>query len=725
MPILARHAVSLSVAFVLGLVLSYFVGQAIYQRAQLNKLSSPDQATFERGVGHVVTNAGGSEAVTDRALEAVRTIDPQRAADVLLAIVQSHANREVGEGPSIPDRVIAEIPTLMQRLKPVQAVGLYDGLIQIKGINPVTTAESLLDSIKPGDDAELLLVVELLDTRLLWSKQWAPLDLWVRWLSVLAESGSELTQFNTAKRLGDLPGEADDPRIIRALSTLSASTYDTVRNRVLYEVAGYAAIAEDPTGYEQIIFALGGDANKHIARRAWMTVGHLNPFSGFAVNWKNADPFVAEAMLWAAVKTNPENPKPALQAINSAPNAPGALLALSQSTRYTFSDLATMEGVELPYRTSMETDLHAIAVWRRLLALNPHTPDPEHWYIETTSFANSLHDFHEKYGSPTSLEIDARYRVPFYLAASYRLNADYGPTGFQLSESESTAASLAAVEGRLLRPFGQETATDTGQPMISKLVNASYGKGSDDLLELVGQLPLNESTLLDLFTLALSHADQEVVDRFIRSSHPQMLTMAAIASAMKGYKPRLIHGINADFIRKHPELGIDQIRGMTDPELSELGLSRVDALPALLEAARLAPPTANRSAEAKMLRLALWLRGDLAEGFTPTAEAMLYDKDLPTSTVLMCLLYMKRPVALDYLFADLVTPRPDPQKLLIQERYWHVFRRFVDTSGLTLWLWGDPGAQAFQLEAMRQWYAVNRWKIKRGDWPTPDTTPGR
>ena len=150
---------------------------------------------------------------------------------------------------------------------------------------------------------------------------------------------------------------------------------------------------------------------------------------------------------------------------------------------------------------------------------------------------------------------------------------------------------------------------------------------------------------------------------------------------------------------------------MTDAELSDLGLSRIDALPALLDAASSAPPSANRSAETKLLKLALWMRGDLGDDFTSAAEAMLFDDELPTSTVLMCLLHMKRPIALDYLFGDLVTPRPDLHKLLIQERYWHVFRRFIDTSELTLWLWGDPEAQAFQLEAMKQWYAANRWKI--------------
>ncbi|MEO0477722.1 MAG: hypothetical protein AAF085_17390, partial [Planctomycetota bacterium] len=131
---------------------------------------------------------------------------------------------------------------------------------------------------------------------------------------------------------------------------------------------------------------------------------------------------------------------------------------------------------------------------------------------------------------------------------------------------------------------------------------------------------------------------------------------------------------------------------------------------------------ANREVEAKLLQLALWMRGDLGEEFDATAEAMLLDKDLPTSTILLALLHKKRPAALEYLFGDYTTDRLNLNQLFIQQRYWHVFRRFVDTSDLTLWLWGDPEAQAFQLEAMRQWYAVNRWKIDRGWWPEPQST---
>ena len=524
----------------------------------------------------------------------------QRAADLLLAIAQSHASRKDVDEPTIPDAVKGAIAPLMQRLEPTQAIGLYDGLIQIKGINPITTAESLLNSLKPKDNAELLAVVDLLDTRLLWSRKWAPLDLWVRWLGVLSTSQSELTQAQTAKRLGELPEAVNDKRISEALTTLSQSDYDTVRNIVLKAVAGYAALAKDSTDYEQLIFKLGSDANKIIARRAWMIIGHLKPRSGFAVNWQNADPFVAKAMLWAAALTNPENPEAIWQAYDNEATRRLSLQAMSR-----FHDDASIQ---------------------RFHRAIPPIRDEQ-------------------------IDIDPD-RVIEYLS---------------ITDAPANVIEIACVS---LRSNGRDSIT--------------------------------------------------LIEQLVRMSQPQPRVLGALLAAMNGAKPTLITGDFKTLLEKSPDTSAQALHAMTDNELSQLGLSRVDALSALLEAAQSAPLSANRSTEAKLLQLALWMRGDLGDDFTPTAEGMLFDEDVPTSSVLMCLLYKQRPAALDYLFGDLATSRPDLYKLFIQERFWHVFRHFVDTSDLTLWLWGDPDAQAFQLEAMQQWYITNRWKIEQGWWPKPE-----
>jgi len=173
----------------------------------------------------------------------------------------------------------------------------------------------------------------------------------------------------------------------------------------------------------------------------------------------------------------------------------------------------------------------------------------------------------------------------------------------------------------------------------------------------------------------------------------------------------MISGISAEFLQQNPDIENDDLHAMSDAELAEHGLKRVDAIKALLEIAENNPDPAERYETTSLLKLALWMRGDLGEEFTPTAEGMLLDPRLPTSTVLLALLHKQRPIALEYLFGGLVQPAPDLHKLFIQERFWHVFRRFVKTDDLDLWLWGDPAAQDFQLEAMRQWYWVNRWEL--------------
>lgn len=712
LPILARHAVSLALVFAVALPLSYFVGQRIHGVLTLDNLFDEDQARFEQGLAYVYKHAADRPWVAEYAEENVLALPRDRGGRLLLALSLSDAESDTPSG--IP---IDLFERLAEKMPADQAIGLYDKLAAVPGADLDPLNRALLASIPLPRDPSALATVKLLEERLLWSEQLVPVDKWLNWLSVLSKSDSEITQHKAARLLGDLPDEADNPLVVQGLERLAQSRHDSVRAQALTAAAGYARIAKDPVGYEQIIFHLGQDKNKTIARRAWLVVGHLNPFSGFAVNWKEADAFVAEAMLWAAVKTNPENPKPAMDALGSTGHAAAAMLALSQSRTYDYSDLLVHKDIELPTRLMMESPGQAKAVWRSILALHPHLPDPEAWYVNMYDYTKSYNALNAKFGDE-SVEIDERYRVSFYLASCYRRNETSATeTDFSLTESEQAAAKLAAVEGRVIEPFGDQHPLPNALPPIASLIAGLHPESPQDYADLAGRVDLATPWVADLAALGMSIHDSEVSDRWLHSGMGPLKVTAAISHALSGGDPTLITGVTAQLLRDNPEIDREELRAMSDAQLAGLGLKRVDALRALLEAAEAAPPSAGRQSEAKLLRLALWMRGDLGEDFTPQAEAMLFDDELPTSTVLMALLHKQRPIALEYLFGDLVQPRPDLGELFIQQRYWHVFRRFVDTSDLTLWLWGDPEAQAFQLEAMRQWYAVNRWKIERGWWP--------
>lgn len=587
----------MAVVFAIALPVSYHVGRSIDQRLQLDKLMHEDREVFEQGLAHVYEHAAGSFDVTKKALSTAKLIESERASEILAIAGRSYSNAETKP----PGLLVGTAGSQFARLSPEQAIGLYDSLFQVPGIEASLLSEYLLEEIALPDGPAMLLPVEMLDERFLWSREKVPADKWIAWLSVLAGSDSELTQRTTAKRLGELPDHAEDERVVTTLIALSQSRHDSVRAKVLAAAAGFASIASDPTDYEQLVFELGEDNNPIIARRAWLVVGHLKPQSGYAVKWKDAEPSVAQAILWAAVKTKSDNTKPVFEAYADLTTRRKSLFALGELD----SDEAKRRFVE---------------------ALNP--PEVER------------------------LEIDQK-RLLTHLAVSS------GPL-----------------------------------PALIDLGCVAVLSGSD--------LPATR------------------IDQWVRPNSIYVQRLGVLCSAISGRRPSLIVGDFYSIHRENPSLTDVDLHAMSDGELAELGLKRVDAITALLEAAEAAPPSARRGPEAKLLQLALWTRGDLGDDFTPQAEAMLFDEEMPTSTVLMCLLHKQRPISLGYLFDDIAQHKPGYlHELFIQQRWWHVFRRFVDTSDMPLWLWGDSDTQAFQLEAMRQWYAVNRWRIARGWWPEP------
>ena len=751
LPILARHAVSLALAFAIALPVSYHVGVAVYQEIQLKKLFDADQQRFEQGLSYVYKHAADRPSVSKYAMQNTAALPPERGARLLIALCKSDA-QATGEA-DIPLDLFED---LTARMQPVQAIALYDQLLLIPNRQKEFLGQSLLDAIAFSRDTNLLAVVDLLEQRYVWSSEVVPPDKWLAWLAVLAGSDVELTQGKAARLMGKLPDEADNPLVLRGLEKLAQSRHAKVRARVLTAAAGYASIAKDPVGYEQIIFELGQDEDKEIARRAWMIVGHLNPLSGFAVDWKDADPFVAEAMLWAAVKTNPQNPKPAIDAWQAGFESTSAFALHEATPKHLIWTSPAGKILYKSLETSPVDPADVLRFWRSLPALHDDWETVLYEQVVVKLFPTLLKrlNYEEVRSGP--------YRNVFE-AVIY-----YGRHGFEPKTWDASDQSLvvAWIEGLHRGPLeilnAQPTTyyQATGELMTAQdielyqlsdktLYSDRYNKDSEQFDTLLAAAGSDDPRPQFLQTKSLDgysndpislglwlaiHAEGirylafddskmphlESTATKLRSHDLPRRTAAALYCGMIKYKPTLITGASASFLRNNPDLTRKQLYAMSDAELTKLGLSRTDALTALLKAAESAPASAGRQPEAKMLRLALWMRGDLGDEFTERAEAMLLDDTLPTSTVLMCLLHMKRPIALDYLFGDLVEHKPGYlNELFIHQRYWHVFRRFVDTSDLTLWLWGDAEAQAFQLEAMRQWYAVNRWKIQRGGWPTP------
>lgn len=704
LPILIRHAISLSVAFAIALPLSYFIGLRVYEHRQLDKLQSTDQTTFDEGRAYVYTHAIDCDRVMANALRESESLPTERASQLILTLLTTilESTRQ-DETPAYGDASPATAQ-LIERMKPREALGFYLALdANYIALIERSHTQALFATLEQTDNTLFMEMVQRYDAELLWSKQSASRSAWIRWLSLISDSNSEIAQQKAARLLGELPDDLDTQSIPASLLKLSVSPHDAVRAQVLQSAAGYAHIAKDPTDYEQIIFALGNDKNREIARRVWMIVGHLNPLSGYAVNWKEAEPFVAEAMLWAAVKTNPDNPKPAVSALKTPRYEAAGALAINEWQR----PAIPVTDADLLFQSLIKADPPSdrVVVWRSILVSKDYM-NAEVSVIQPYG-----------YGPVPNEELAA-----FYLAGSW-VRAGFAPER-DVDNPFSDYELLAFLEG-LLDHGGNtpgvaenQLVIDDQWPVLTRLVAARLKPDTDTGLSPQGLAQADPITR-DLFVAGAMNNNtlRREMLKAISSRDESISGRSALLAGITNQKPQLITGVSAEFLRKNPDITSKQLHAMSAQEIATLGLSRVDALPTLLKAAESAPKSADRTVQVKLLNLALWMRGDLGDDFIPMAEAMLFDADLPTSTVLMCLLYMKRPIALDYLFGDLVSPQPDLQELFIQQRWWHVFRRFVETSDLTLWLWGDPAAQQFQIEAMRQWYAVNRWRIDRGWWP--------
>lgn len=703
MPILVRHAISLAVVFAIAIPLSYYAAGRINRSIQLDKLTHADDAVFHQGQAYVLMNAATDDAVLEKALEAIDLAPPQRSADLILTLALAHKQAVI----DTPESVLVKVGPTLRELSVLEAFGLFDSLDGLGTLDHDQLARELLSSFHAVNDQVFLSAVDLAEPRLIWSKDRIPRDRWVRWLSILSRAPAEQTQGKAARLLGAMPDTPTQPGIIDALGRLAKSSYPSVRSQTLRACAGYAAIVEDPAEYEQLIFGLGLDADATIARQAWLVIGHLNPRSGFAVDWMQAEPDVAAAMLWSATRTAPEQPIPALQALRVPKLAAHALLAIEQAKGVDFLRIKKTGDYTHALAYPKDSSNH-LAVWRSLFALSNPMQAGDDW-------PGHLRSYLDTDASPTEA-------FTLSLASIYRLNSADLPAGFTWTPEQIALAKLAAIEGRSIAPRPRDAKADLGplahdEPNFAALVESATGLPhlNPDTAKLVRRT--FEPMTFDLCVLAFANDPDALTGQALIDYDDKVQVVAALAAAMKGLRPTLISGFTADLLRKRPELSGDQLHAMTDAELADLGLERIDALQAFHDTAKSAPKSANRQEEVKLLELALWMRGDLGEDFTPTAEAMLFDQSLSTPTVLMCLLHKKRPIALRYLFGDLMTTAPDLAKLFVEQRWWHVFRHFVDDADLPLWLWGDIDSQAFHFEAMRQWYAVHRWRLERGWWP--------
>jgi hypothetical protein len=178
----------------------------------------------------------------------------------------------------------------------------------------------------------------------------------------------------------------------------------------------------------------------------------------------------------------------------------------------------------------------------------------------------------------------------------------------------------------------------------------------------------------------------------------------AMLAALAGVHPQRIAGGAAYVLRDRPGLDMAGLEAMSDEQLAELGLHRVDLLRELAENE---PDWADR----QVLRVASWARGDeAAAGVGDELDALLARDDVSLTTVVLAMLHRGEHRGLDRL---LTARRPVPGRLaeLLGGAGWQwVLDRYLPEGAPRVPVLGDASPEARRLgaDALRAWWHVER-----------------
>lgn len=141
-------------------------------------------------------------------------------------------------------------------------------------------------------------------------------QLWARRLHLILDSQDRAA----AESVLDELTAAEAPRNGREIESLWQRVvqwppHAAVRRRAMMEAA-----ANLPRGrVEELAAAARADEDAGVRRLAWLLLGHLQPESGYAGQWREEQPRVAEAMLWAATATDRDDSATLLTACDASP----------------------------------------------------------------------------------------------------------------------------------------------------------------------------------------------------------------------------------------------------------------------------------------------------------------------------------------------------------------------------------------------------------------------
>lgn len=516
------------------------------------------------------------------------------------------------------------------------------------------------------DRVNFLQIVNALDRAGQWQRPTIPNTAWLRWLNALCEDPIDASRLNATHFLAALTDLADHHRVHEILGQLLDDPQSQVRNRALMAAGQLTGHATEPSAYTALLAQATADPSPELARQAWIFLGLMEPAGGISSTWHRWPTPVAQAILWAAITTNPDQPDPALEALADGSIEPSMRAMAAYCLHISQSQEAVKALTDLIERAA-DTDpvSETITVWRAVLGVGSMPGragllDPQRtpgWFA-----------------TPRDAQPNPLLAGPIVLSAYYRgfLPSESLLKGLATGDPEALGdplALLAILEGL---PVGQAFIPVTADmPPMLQLTAVAVTRAPDpkDLW------PLFTSDVSTLRDLACVVARDRFTDQQLDELVGSLLTDFSDNAKMSG-------AIMAGLTGRQSDLLAQKVR---DEDIWSVR---------------------------QIMELGLWMQGR-APQIHQLAPGLLSRDDLPTTTVLLALLHRRHPAGLEHIFNPDGDAPSDLIDLLDRHRWWRVLSRYLPDDAPPFWVWADVELEQFQLEVLRNWYILNRQRLDR------------
>ncbi len=574
--------------------------------------------------------------------------------------------------------------------------------------------EGAIARLKVEDETifhELLITLDQLGY---WTRDRIPPDHWLRWLGIVVRDVDPEERIRGMQLVADLPEHAGDERVQSLLYQLAADVDPTVRYNALVclaEMRGSAVAMRNLQAaavYESMLSCLTDDPHAIVARHAYLFSQLIGlPIKPPSTPAHLTDPDVAEAMLWASLRNRSQSRAAAVAALNDAAASPRVRAMAAYALGLAAGDEARAALIAfLDQGPAAVNDDNQVAFWRAILALPlaprsgelqpgqapPASDDPGYTALVRFLAKCRREDYDNVNLRPLILACLFRDRTLLIDAAIRQSDI--------VTIADDPVAWLATIEG-IPEAHAQKRAPlstlkpppDVHEQIHLAILRAMAAPAGEDFLPLC----ISEKSAIrdQAVSLAARRLPADETARLIR-------TLLAPLD-LKGDPLKPVY-------RYHDEakLSAAMLIGLTG---NEVGLLH-----------RMADDFAGRTGVIEIIQLALWMQDQPVHAIadmTARAHQFLLREDLPAGTVLLALLHRNDPLALERLLTPRGDQRPELLRMLDVDRWWYVLENHLPDDAPRLWIWADNELARFQLDLLRNWYVVNRYRLR----PAPPVPP--